>query len=467
VKISFCTWIYNRLWQYCQTLEENLARAKGFDAEFVLLDVHSNDGLEDWLNSRKLMNQVSYYRERHDLHVGRLKNRAHELAKGSVLVNLDADNVIGIDYCQTLIQNLDENTVFHGWSGDWSDGTCGRLAYTRNLFNRFGGYDESLGPIGNDDLDFRDRAIAAGARVVVKTSANVVGHAIPNTRHQAEKYFSVSWGQGNSANAAKSQENIAARRLVANSPVTNQATNKMRIICLMPTYGRRAELLNNSLACFFAQDHADKHLFILDDLGTLAGCKLDDPYREHVSILSTEVRSSSVGEKYNEMIGVLESSGYEYDAVAVWDDDDIYLPKYLSSHARVMQDHRWSKPSVIVSAHFQPPKQESANGRFHGSIAVRRDLVRQCPWIDTTRATFDQEYLTALGTHATPGDPCELADPQYVYRWQTSRAGHCSGLMGSATWYADYKPDSREPIKRLWPEFDADTHRFFTSEATA
>lgn len=239
------------------------------------------------------------------------------------------------------------------------------------------------------------------------------------------------------------------------------------IVCLMPTYGRRAGLLNNSLACFFAQDYPDKHLFILDDLGTLAGCKIDEPYREHVSILSTEVRSSSVGEKYNEMIGVLESSGYEYDAVAVWDDDDIYLPSHLSSHARVMQDHRWSKPSTIVSAHFQPPQREPSNGRFHGSIAVLRGLVMDCPWIDTTRATFDQEYLSALGAHATPGDPCNLADPQYVYRWQTSRAGHCSGLMGSTTWYADYKPDSREPIMRLWPEFDADTRRFFESEITA
>ena len=234
----------------------------------------------------------------------------------------------------------------------------------------------------------------------------------------------------------------------------------VKILCLAPTYGRRASLLNNSIACFAAQTHRDKTLLIYDDLGTLKNAHCD---HLDVRILSSPKRSRSVGEKYNEMIRYANESGIQYDAVAVWDDDDVYLPMHLETHCHCLQNAKWSKPSRIVSAYFDPPKEETATGRFHGSIAVTRDAIEQVPWIDTTRATFDQEYLSALANHSTPADPCDVAPPQYVYRWQTSQSGHCSGLMGSANWYAEYKPDSREPIDRLWPEFDADTRPFFVA----
>jgi hypothetical protein len=241
----------------------------------------------------------------------------------------------------------------------------------------------------------------------------------------------------------------------------------MKILCLVPTYGRRQSLLNNSLACFAAQDHEDKHLLIYDDLGTLKDCKIAGCFESPVTILSNPDRCSSVGEKYNVMLREWHDSWFDYDAVAVWDDDDIYLPNHLSTHAAILQDHGWSKPSSIISAYHEPPAIESARGRFHGSIAVRRDLLMKAPWIDTTRATFDQEYLSLLQTHTEPGDPCTIAPPQYVYRWQTSKSGHCSGLMGSSDWYAKYQPDSREPISSLWPQQDADTERILQISATA
>lgn len=220
----------------------------------------------------------------------------------------------------------------------------------------------------------------------------------------------------------------------------------MRILCLMPTYGRRKSLLEESIQCFVDQDHPDKTLLIYDDLGTLRDTICDVP---GVTIMSTTHRASSVGQKYNTMIDYANMNRIRYDAVAVWDDDDIYKPMHLNTHDKVLASHQWSKPSRIVSAYFDPPQEEDASGRFHGSIAVRSDLLDKAPWIDTTRATFDQEYLQRLQSQCPPGDPCDIAPPQYVYRWQTSGGGHCSGLMGSPTWYANYQPDSRDPVDRL------------------
>jgi glycosyltransferase involved in cell wall biosynthesis len=233
----------------------------------------------------------------------------------------------------------------------------------------------------------------------------------------------------------------------------------MRFACLMPTYGRRVSLLANSLACFESQTHQDRLLVIYDDLGTLQGCRINMP---GVLVITTKHRAQSVGAKYNTMVDCLLDRGIAFDAVAVWDDDDIYMPDYLASHAQALQGDRWSKPSQIISAYHQPPALESGAGRFHGSLAVRRDTAIKIPWIETTRATFDQEHLAQLGKHAgAAGDPCQFAEPQYVYRWQTTGAGHCSGLMGREDWYERYQPDSREPIAELTPIFDSDTLRFF------
>jgi hypothetical protein len=232
----------------------------------------------------------------------------------------------------------------------------------------------------------------------------------------------------------------------------------MIFLCVMPTYGRRASLLNNSIACFASQTHNDKKLIIYDDLGTLNHTDCNYP---GVHILSTPYRSASVGDKYNVIMQMATILKIHYDAVAVWDDDDIYLSNYLATHAKILQTHKWSKPSTIISKYHTPPQEEKGAGRFHGSMAASKDFLYSVEgWIETKRATFDQEMLAKLNNASPPGDPCTIAPPQYIYRWQTSGGGHCSGLMGKENWYDLYQPDSREPIPSLWPEYDADTKQF-------
>lgn len=229
------------------------------------------------------------------------------------------------------------------------------------------------------------------------------------------------------------------------------------ILCLAPTYGRRQGLLNNMLACFASQTHADKTLLIYDDLGTLNQTTCDVP---NVHIMSTPHRSQSIGRKYNVMVDFAIVMGIDFDAVAVLDDDDRYFCSWLKHHAETLKSHRWSKPSSIWSAYHNPPALENASGRFHGSIAVSRELLVEVNgWIETQRATFDQEFLQLLSSKCPPGDTLNAGPASYCYRWQTSQAGHCSGLMGDSDWYQKYQPDSREPIDRLWPEFDADSIR--------
>lgn len=226
----------------------------------------------------------------------------------------------------------------------------------------------------------------------------------------------------------------------------------MKILCLCPTFGRKAAMLENTIQLFLNQTYKNADLFLYDDLGTLGETVCDAP---RVLLLSTNKRANSVGAKYNTM---MQFAYGKYDGVVVWDDDDLMRPNYISSHVEVLTSHEWSKPSTIISAYHRPPAEEKADGRFHGSIAARTKTIRAVGgWIDTKRATFDQEMLQRLTKHSLPGDPCFRHPPQYVYRWQTSGGGHCSGLMGDSNWYELYQPDSAVPIPTLKPLLDEDT----------
>jgi len=227
----------------------------------------------------------------------------------------------------------------------------------------------------------------------------------------------------------------------------------MNIACLMPTYGRSPELLNNSLACFKAQNYTDKMLIILDDLGTLQGSNLETD--DKVGIYSTQRRRSSMGDKYNVLCDIAERN--EADAILVWDDDDVYLEDYITSHAAILHENPWSKPDTIITAYTNPPSRESALGRFHGTVGARLDFLKEVNyWEDTRRGTFDQEFIAKLEKNCKPGIPSYT--PQYVYRWGTTQSLHSSGRIHEEAYYL-YKPQYVEPIKLIKPEYDADTIR--------
>jgi hypothetical protein len=236
-----------------------------------------------------------------------------------------------------------------------------------------------------------------------------------------------------------------------------------QVLCMMPTYGRKKELLENSLACFVNQTYTNKRLFILDDLGTLSGTKLSELDKPYVSILSTTHRFQSISHKYEWIVRYTPNRIF-----VVWDDDDLYLPWHLEAITRALEIHEWCKPEYVYSTTGRRDSGvqiEASSGRFHGSIAVTRRAIDSIGgWVLTKRADFDQMMIAILRQRlGPPGNtialppPDEVAYPSYVYRWEDTRAGHCSILMESQeneTWYDRYQPDNREPIAELRPHFD-------------
>jgi hypothetical protein len=227
----------------------------------------------------------------------------------------------------------------------------------------------------------------------------------------------------------------------------------MKIACLTPTYGR-PRLVANAVACFEAQDHraADRRLLILDDAAQISG---EGPTWR---IWSTAGRYGSLPEKYAALMGLLAAWWPEWEAVAIQDDDDIYGPQWLSSHAEALRSAAWSQPSRIWSLFGWDgqglPALEPTAGRFWASAAVRRDLLERVGgFIQTPRADFDQRNLWAWkDAGGDPGRPDRDQPPQYVYGW--GRSNHCSGLMGSSDWYQRHPMMDRSEGGEVFPAFD-------------
>ena len=87
-------------------------------------------------------------------------------------------------------------------------------------------------------------------------------------------------------------------------------------------------------------------------------------------------RFPTLGEKRNAAAALVAD---DVEALAVWDDDDLYLPWALSASAAALAQAAWSRPSLVL--HLQPGKglrQHQTGGLFHGGWAYRRDVFRQC-----------------------------------------------------------------------------------------
>lgn len=162
-----------RLWQLRETLIEHIHAFNGrTDVEIVVLNYNSPDGLHEWIGNHPEVLRairaglVTYARESSVsfFHASRAKNLAHRLSRGTVLVNLDADNwAAEMDGFLRHAFEGSDGVICHGHNGT-ADGSFGRIGLSRRWFYQLGGYDESMQPTGHEDADLLDRALAIGLR---------------------------------------------------------------------------------------------------------------------------------------------------------------------------------------------------------------------------------------------------------------------------------------------------------------
>ncbi len=173
-----------------------------------------------------------------------------------------------------------------------------------------------------------------------------------------------------------------------------------------------------------------RELVILDDAGQYA----PTDRRRSGGWCRSPRRFPRLGEKRNAAARLVSP---DVEALAVWDDDDLYMPWALRASAAALDDADWSRPSLVL--HPQPDgslRQHRTGGLFHSGWAYRRDAFERAGGYPAINNGEDQglaERFQRLGV--AEADPLALGFPPFlVYRWAGGMHLSWAGPRGYENW---------------------------------
>jgi hypothetical protein len=201
---------------------------------------------------------------------------------------------------------------------------------------------------------------------------------------------------------------------------------KIAVVCI--TYNRPRQL-GQMIRCFERQDYADRELVILDDAGQYPATE-----GRQWRLVAAAGRFRSLGDKRNAAAQLVSP---DVEALAVWDDDDLYMPWSLRASAAALRQSPWSRPSLVL--HPLPNgalRQHHTGGLFHSGWAYRRDVFDRAGRYPPINNGEDRELarrFCQLGI--TSSDPLTLGfRPFLVYRWGGGMHISGAGPRGYENW---------------------------------
>jgi glycosyltransferase involved in cell wall biosynthesis len=198
----------------------------------------------------------------------------------------------------------------------------------------------------------------------------------------------------------------------------------MKIAAVCITY-LRPKQLGQMIRCFELQDYqAEKReLVILDDAG-----QYDSQQGDRWRLISTGRRFPTLGEKRNAAVALVSD---DVEALAVWDDDDLYLPWALRACMVALNIAPWSRPSVVLHPQRDGSlRQHRTGGLFHGGWAYTREVFQQVGGYPAMNNGEDQGFARRLQQAGVKeADPIQLGfEPFYVYRWGAGSGWQLSAM---------------------------------------
>lgn len=161
--VSYCIPVMNRLEDIQATLADNLEanREIADQVEFIVLFLDDDAAAHDWVKTTFPEDLASGYlrlvvRDTLDSwHFGKAKNQFKDLIVGQVYSSLDGDNFVTREETEQLLEvaaNHPGGFVFHHFTGNWGDGSSGRVSTTLPLYQEVG-YDDKMMPRQFDEMD--------------------------------------------------------------------------------------------------------------------------------------------------------------------------------------------------------------------------------------------------------------------------------------------------------------------------
>lgn len=170
--ISYCTTCHGRLWQLKQTLDHNLAFTVAGKFELSVLTYNDTDTHEylyryyaDYIAAGTLRVKSHFedkvFADGSKWSCGYVKDLVHNMARGNVLFNLDADNFIDNDLHAALL-SLQANEILITKQSEWQpDGRSGRIGVHSSMYGKARYRDKGR----SDDGDFITQCLSLGAKI--------------------------------------------------------------------------------------------------------------------------------------------------------------------------------------------------------------------------------------------------------------------------------------------------------------
>lgn len=246
------------------------------------------------------------------------------------------------------------------------------------------------------------------------------------------------------------------------------------IACLCCTY-KRPKCLANAVACFLAQKYENKTLVILDDARQYYNWFSG---KNRVHLFSMENRYESLSQKRNVIHDVTRQS-FDPKIYAVWDDDDVYLPNYLSNvadgyerggefflHKKVLTTYGCGETgeTIVEEAEHVPGPW---NLRFHASWAFTRELFERVGGYPPDMVEGEYEHSsTELGRRLRDRGKVEYIDgdgPSYVCRVFNHAEYHVTQTNGKSyqQHWGDLAKIEAPFVGELVPRMDDWTERIY------
>lgn len=221
----------------------------------------------------------------------------------------------------------------------------------------------------------------------------------------------------------------------------------MKIAAVCCTY-HRPRHLGYLIKCFLEQDYPKSHreLVILDDADQYE-TQQGDGWR----LVSVAERYPTLGEKRNAAAGLVSS---DVEALAVWDDDDLYLPWALRASVAALREAPWSRPSLVLHEQADGAlRQHETGGLFHGGWAYAREAFDRVGGYSAMNNGEDQEFAKRLiQAGIASADPVALGFPPfYIYRLGSSAGYHLSNLGSRGYERLAARAHQRSRLRITWP----------------
>jgi hypothetical protein len=128
-------------------------------------------------------------------------------------------------------------------------------------------------------------------------------------------------------------------------------------------------------------------------------------------------RFATLGEKRNAAARLVSP---DVEALAIWDDDDLYMPWTLRASVAALEQASWSRPSLVL--HPQPDgslRQHQTGGLFHSGWVYRRDVFERAGGYPHINNGEDRALAARFQQlEVTQADPLALGFPPFlIYRW--------------------------------------------------